>query len=159
VFAAAAHGSMHAAVTSFALTPIGVLPAGFAALRVAAAREGFSFLDRLGESWDGVCYDEDEAASVWGAEISGVLIAIGAQTHDDYDPSPMHRRIRHFYVRPDMRREGVGRALAQQLILDAFELAPRLHVRATHDAARAFWESLGFVHVARDDRSHEMVRG
>jgi ribosomal protein S18 acetylase RimI-like enzyme len=97
-------------------------------------------------------------ASVWGAEIGGVLIAIGAQTHDDYDPSPLHRRMRHFYVRPDMRRAGVGRALAQQLILDAFELAPRLHVRATHDGARAFWEALGFARVAREDRTHEMVR-
>lgn len=143
---------------SFALTPIVSLPAGFAALAVAAEREGYDFLKRLAARWNGGSYDDDELASVWAAEEGGVLIAVGAQTYDEYDPSPLHRRVRHFYVRPDMRREGVGRALAQQLMLEAFELAPRLHVRATHDGSRAFWESLGFVRVAREDRSHEMVR-
>lgn len=144
---------------SFALTRLGGLPAGFGALRVAAEREGFDFLGRLAERWNGAAYQDDELASVWGADIGGVLIAIGAQTHDDYDPSPLHRRIRHFYVRPDMRREGVGRALAQQLILEALDLAPRVHLRATHEVSRAFWDAVGFKRVAgREDRTHELVQ-
>lgn len=143
---------------SFALTPIVSLPAGFAALAVASQREGYDFLKRLAARWNDGAYDDDELASVWAAEEGGVLIAIGAQTYDEYDPCPLHRRLRHFYVRPDMRRSGVGRALAQQLILDAFELAPRLHVRATHEGSHAFWDAMGFVRVTREDRSHEMVR-
>ena len=143
---------------SFALTRIGALPDDFAALREAAEREDFLFLGRLGERWDGVRYDADDLASVWGARVDGALAAIGAQTYDEYDPSPLHRRIRHFYVRPDRRRRGVGRALAQQLIKDAHAIAPRLHLRATHTVSRAFWEAVGFARVDREDRTHALVR-
>ena len=143
---------------SFALTRIGALPDDFAALRVAAEREDFHFLGRLAQRWDGARYDADDLASVWGVRVDGALAAIGAQTYDEYDPSPSHRRIRHFYVRPDRRRSGVGRALAQQLIKDAHAIAPRLHLRATHAASRAFWEAVGFARVDREDRTHELVR-
>jgi GNAT superfamily N-acetyltransferase len=143
---------------SFALTRIGTLPAGFAALRAAAESEGHNFLGRLEDRWNGDRYEDDTLASIWGAEASGALVAIGAQTYDEYDPSPEHRRIRHFYVRPDHRRTGVGYALAQALIADAFAVAPRLHLRATRDAARAFWDAVGFSRVDREDRTHEMLR-
>src|SRR5688572_22144249 len=103
----------------FSLAPIGPLPAPFAALRDASEREEHNFLRRLERRWDGARYDDDALAAVWGAHASGALIAIGAQTHDEYDPSPLHRRIRHFYVREDWRRRGVGQALAQRLIDDA----------------------------------------
>lgn len=143
---------------SLALTRIQALPDDFAALREAAQREDFHFLGRLAQRWDGARYGEDGRASVWGATIDGALIAIGAQTHDEYDPSPLNRRIRHFYVSHDQRRGGVGRALAQQLIADAHAIAPRLHLRATHPVSRAFWEAVGFARVDREDRTHELVR-
>src|SRR5262245_53548609 len=113
---------------SFVLTRIGALPDDFAALREAAEREDFHFLGRLAERWDGARYDGDELTSLWGARADAALVAIGAQTHDEYDPSPLHRRMRHFYVRPEQRRGGIGRAVAQQLITDAHALAPRLHL-------------------------------
>lgn len=71
---------------SFALTPILSLPAGFAALAVASEREGYDFLKRLAARWQDGAYDDDELASVWAGEEGGVLIAIGAQTYDEYDP-------------------------------------------------------------------------
>lgn len=144
---------------SFALTKIGPMPADFAALREAAEREGYRFLQRLGDRWDGERYRDDELATVWGAVEDGALIAIGAQTYDEYDPSPLHRRIRHFYVRPDHRRGGVGRAVAMQLIADAHVLAPLLHLRATHALSMAFWDNVGFARVAgREDRTHALMR-
>jgi GNAT superfamily N-acetyltransferase len=143
---------------SVALTRIQALPDDFAALNAAARREGFDFLGRLAQRWDGARYGEDDRASVWGATIDGALIAIGAQTHDEYAASPHNRRIRHFYVSPDQRRGGVGRALAQQLIADAHAIAPRLHLRATHAASRAFWDAVGFTRVDREDRTHELIR-
>jgi GNAT superfamily N-acetyltransferase len=66
--------------------------------------------------------------------------------------------MRHFYVRPDRRRGGIGRALAQQLIRDAHAIAPRLHLRATHAVSRLFWEAVGFAPVERRDRTHELIR-
>jgi GNAT superfamily N-acetyltransferase len=102
---------------------------------------------------------DDALATVWGAFAEGALIAIGAQTYDEYDPSPQHRRIRHFYVRPDHRRGGVGRALAVKLIEDAHAIAPLLRLRAMRVHSVAFWESVGFTRVeGREDRTHEMNR-
>lgn len=142
-----------------ALTKIGALPASFTALRDAAELEGYAFVRRLGDRWDGVRYQDDVLATVWGAFEDDALIAIAAQTFDEYDPSPLHRRIRHFYVRPDRRRGGVGRALAAQLIADAHALAPLLHLRATHPLSMAFWDSIGFSRVEqREDRTHALVR-
>lgn len=135
------------------------MPNSFVALREAAEREGYDFLRRLGDRWDGERYLNDDLATVWGVLANGELVAIGAQTYDEYDPSPLHRRIRHFYVRPDRRRDGVGRALAQCLIADAHMRAPLLHLRATHALSMAFWDSVGFARVVgREDRTHLLVR-
>ena len=130
----------------------------FEGLRTTAKAEGYDFLDRLGARWDGNAYVDDHDASVFGVFHAGDLVAIGAQTVDEYEPHPDHRRIRHFYVRPDMRRAGVGRALAGALIQQALSLAPRLHLRATHDLSRSFWDAMGFARVDHPTRSHELVR-
>ena len=135
-----------------------MLPESFEVLAEAARAEGYSFLDRLNARWHDDAYLDDADASLFGAFDVGDLIAIGAQTFDEYDPSPDHRRIRHFYVHPDVRRTGVGRALASALIQQAFQLAPLLHLRATHDQSRAFWDVMGFERVDRPDRSHRLVR-
>ncbi len=143
---------------SFALTKIGPMPASFGTLCEAAEREGYEFVRRLGDRWDGERYRDDEFATVWGGAEDGTLIAIGAQTYDEYDPSPLHRRVRHFYVRPDWRRGGVGRAVAAKLIADAHALAPLLHLRATHPLSMAFWDGIGFARVeGREDRTHVLL--
>lgn len=159
VSAAAAEGLCCRPIMSFAPTKIGAMPASFAALRETAEGEGYEFLRRLGDRWNSDRYRDDKLATVWGAVEDGALIAIGAQTYDEYDPSPLHRRIRHFYVRPDRRRGGVGRAVAMQLITDAHALAPLLHLRATHALSTAFWDSVGFARVeSREDRTHVLMR-
>lgn len=134
------------------------LPAAFAPLRAQAEAEGFHFLDRLAQRWRNGAYDGDARASVRAVFDGDALIAVGAQTEDEYDPHPEHRRIRHFYVAPTYRRHGVGRRLAQSLTNDAFALAPRLHLRATHVLSVAFWDAMGFERVARPDRTHAKVR-
>ena len=134
------------------------LPESFAALNACAKAEGYNFLDRLAKNWQGGAYLGDADASVFGVFGMENLVAIGAQTADEYDPSPDHRRLRHFYVHPDARRNGVGRALAGALIQEAFQRAPYLHLRATHDLSRAFWDAMGFERVDRPDRSHRLER-
>lgn len=134
------------------------LPESFIALEAAARGEGYDFLARLARNWRDGAYLGDADASVFGVYGEGELVAIGAQTADEYDPSPDHRRLRHFYVHPEARRRGVGTTLAGTLIQEAFQLAPLLHLRATHDLSRAFWDSLGFERVDRPDRSHRLVR-
>ena len=134
------------------------LPAAFEPLRAAASAEGFGFLDRLGVRWRAGAYGGDARAGVLGAWVGDELAAIGAQTPEEYDPHPTHRRLRHFYVAPQWRRSGVGRALASALTAEAFALAPRLHLRATHAGSVAFWDALGFARVLHPNRTHEKVR-
>jgi predicted acetyltransferase len=143
---------------SFELRRLGPLPADFPALAEAARQEGFDFVHRLGARWDGARYMDDALATVCGEFAGDKLIAIGAQTHDEYDPSPLHRRIRHFYVCAYHRRSGIGRALAWKLIEDAHAIAPVLHVRATRVHSAAFWDSVGFSRVdGREDRTHVLT--
>lgn len=134
------------------------LPPDFAALRAQATAEGFAFLNRLNEHWRGGAYGGDSGAGLFAAFDDAALVAIGAHTPDYYDPSPTHRRIRHFYVAPRARCQGVGRALANAIMQDALAQAPRLHLRAAHDASTAFWDAMGFSRVARADRTHEKCR-
>ena len=134
------------------------LPPEFERLREAARTEGYGFLDRLHARWRNSAYDADDQASVVGVQSEDRLVAIGAQTYDEYDPHPEHRRIRHFYVLPEARRHGAGRLLAGELTKHAFERAPRLHLRATHSLSTAFWDAMGFERVARADRTHEKLR-
>ena len=133
------------------------LPAAFEPLRAAASAEGFGFLDRLALRWRAGAYDRDVRACVLGAWIGDEFVAVGAQTVDEYDPHPAHRRLRHFYVAPQQRRSGVGRALASALTAEAFAVAPRLHLRATHAVSMAFWDALGFARVSHLSRTHEKV--
>jgi GNAT superfamily N-acetyltransferase len=134
------------------------LPDGFAGLASTARAEGYNFLDRLHARWKRGAYGEDDDATVFAVFGDDRPIAIGAQTFDEYDPSPDHRRIRHFYVHPEARRIGVGRTLAGALIQEAFQIAPLLHLRATHALSTAFWDAMGFERVDRPDRSHRLVR-
>lgn len=134
------------------------LPPHFERLRDAARAEGYTFLDRLAARWRNGAYLDDDKASALSVVAGDEALAIGAQTYDEYDPHPDHRRIRHFYVLPYARRHGVGRLLADALTAQAFSVAPRLHLRATHALSIAFWDAMGFARVDRTDRSHEKVR-
>lgn len=142
---------------SVSVARLHVLPPDFGCLRDAAHAEGYQFLDRLAARWRNGAYDNDDQTSVLAVVSDKQTLAIGAQTYDEYDPDPEHRRIRHFYVLPDARRRGVGRLLANALTQSAFAVAPRLHLRATHALSMAFWDAMAFTRVARTDRSHEKV--
>lgn len=143
---------------SVVISRVRALPPSFQKLREASVAEEFQFLNRLEERWREERYDDDALATIRMAFDGDEALAIGAQTYDEYDPAPRHRRMRHFYVLPCARRIGVGRQLAQALIVDAFERAPRLRLRATHASSTAFWEMMGFARIDADRSTHEMRR-
>ena len=58
----------------------------------------------------------------------------------------------HLYLRPDVRRQGIGTLLLDQVRRAAPE-GLRLYVFARNTAARAFYEKHGFVVVAEGDGS------
>ncbi|WP_186416965.1 GNAT family N-acetyltransferase [Bosea sp. CS1GBMeth4] len=136
------------------------LPGDLSALQEEAAAEGYRFVEGVLEEWDAGRYaGTDERSALFAAYRNGALAAVGAVTPDPYDPAPDLLRIRHVYVRPGCRREGVGRVLAGALIQQGLALAPRLSLNAADAGAAAFWEAMGF----RPDsggtrRSHLLAR-
>lgn len=121
------------------------LPDDLPALQDEAAAEGYRFVEGILEEWDAGRYaGEDERNTLLAVYREGVLAAIGAVTPDPYDPAPNLLRIRHVYVRPGNRREGVGRVFASALIQQGLALAPRLSLNAADAGASAFWEAMGF---------------
>ena len=137
--------------TSLQIVRLGeALPDDLPALQDEAAAEGYRFVEGILEEWDAGRYaGEDERNTLLAVYREGVLAAIGAVAPDPYDPAPDLLRIRHVYVRPGNRREGVGRVLASALIQQGLALAPRLSLNAADAGASAFWEAMGF----RPDRS------
>lgn len=136
------------------------LPDDLPALQDEAAAEGYRFVEGILEEWDAGRYTgADERNTLLAVYREGVLAAIGAVTPDPYDPAPDLLRIRHVYVRPGNRREGVGRVLAGALIQQGLALAPRLSLNAADAGASAFWEAMGF-RPDRDGtrRSHLLER-
>jgi GNAT superfamily N-acetyltransferase len=133
----------------------GEAPDAFGALRARAGAEGYGFLDRLADRWRVGAYQGDGASTLIGVLDSAKLIAIGAQTRDEYEPLRCQRRIRHFYVDADWRRAGVGRMLADALIADGLARAPLLTLRATI-GSMAFWDAMGFGPVTHPTRTHEL---
>lgn len=121
------------------------LPDDLHLLQDEAAAEGYRFVEGILEEWDAGHYQaDDERNTLLVVYREGVLAAIGAVTPDPYDPAPDLLRLRHVYVRPEYRREGVGRALASALIQQGLALAPRLSLNAADAGASAFWEAMGF---------------
>ena len=136
------------------------LPIDLPALQDEAAAEGYRFVEGILEEWDAGRYaGEDERNTLLAVYREGVLAAIGAVTPDPYDPAPDLLRIRHVYVRPGNRREGVGRVLASALIQQGLALAPRLSLNAADAGASAFWEAMGFrPDSSGTRRSHLLTR-
>lgn len=135
-------------------------PIGFETLREEALAEGYGFIDRLAGELAGGLYAGDAGLPVMLAAFrEGDLAAIGGLTPDPYDPAADIARVRHVYVRPAMRREGVGRWLTSALIQQGLAVAARLTLRAADARSAAFWESQDFV---RDpggiERTHLLTR-
>ena len=135
-------------------------PIGFETLHEEAAAEGYGFIDRLAAELAGGLYAGDADLPVMLAAFKeGDFAAIGGLTRDPYDSAPDLARVRHVYVRPAMRREGVGRWLSSALIQQGLAVAGRLTLRAADARSAAFWESQGF---ARDpggtERTHLLTR-
>lgn len=136
------------------------LPGDFPALQAEAVAEGYRFVEALLAEWNAGRYQAGEAGSaLFAAYRDGALMAVGAVTPDPYDPAPDLLRIRHVYVRPAGRREGIGRLLAGALVQQGLASAPRLSLNAADSGAAAFWEAMGF----RPDssgirRSHLLTR-
>lgn len=129
------------------------LPQEIADLENEARREGHLHITRLIGDWSvGVVRFEGDGERLLGAYVAEGLAGIGGMTIEPAMSGAL--RMRRFYIRPAMRRRGIGRILALSLLDHARPCCSIVTVHAGNDAAAEFWESLGFQPRERDRYSH-----
>lgn len=135
------------------------LPDGFDDLVAEASGEGLRDMALLADGWapkaqaDGARF-QDDGEAILAAFLVGALAGIGALSVQPAASEPA-RRLRHFYVRPAMRRRGVATALASALIHEGFDSVGLLTVNAAASpTAGPFWEAQGFVPDATGPWTH-----
>ena len=132
------------------------LPAGIDALVAESEAEGFAFLTRLVREWQSGANRFDAPGEVLlVASVEGQLAGVCGLNVDPFAGQPHVGRIRHLYVRPPLRRHGVGEALLRAAVEHAAGHGFReIRLRtSTSDAAR-FYERRGFVSSELPSATH-----
>lgn len=130
----------------------------FMALMEESRREGFWMLVRLHDGWTSRCNQfRKRGEALFGAWSGDELVGVCGLNVDPYFPGPGQGRVRHLYVRPASRRDGVGRQLVGAVIERASRYFSVLNLRAPAEAF-AFYEALGFLRVEQAEfLTHRMV--
>jgi len=87
------------------------LPDDIAALLGASLAEGHNLVKRLVDEWnDGTNRFDRPGEIALQARLGTKLVGVGGLNRDPYMDDPGVGRIRHLYVSPHARRQGVGRS-------------------------------------------------
>lgn len=136
------------------------LPAAAASLVAAAEQEGFGFMTRLAAEWQSGANRFDRPGELLlGASTLSGLVALGGLNRDPYASAPGIGRLRHLYVLPGLRRQGIAAALVQSLIAAAAAPGSGFHslrLRCDTPAAAAFYARLGFAPVDDAAATHSL---
>ncbi len=135
------------------------MPEGLAALAEDALREGVRNVSMLISRW----VDGSETYQLPGENLlvaidptDASVVGVGGLSVCPDVPGAL--RVRRFYVAHDWRRRGVARALAEQIMADGARSTELLTCNAAaSDAARPFWESMGFVPSTVAGITHEKL--
>lgn len=125
----------------------------FHSLLTESVAEGYKFVARLCDEWisgDNRFAGPGEALFV-AQNLTG-LVGVCGLNRDPYVDDPSIGRVRHLYVLPAFRRQGVGRALVRG-VMDAASLHFRSLRLRTTPAADSFYRALGFQRVTSADES------
>ncbi|TAU45467.1 N-acetyltransferase (plasmid) [Rhizobium leguminosarum] len=134
------------------------LPDHFCQFLVEAAAEGFDTMSVLQDEWrDGSNRFERPGEILALATIRDEIAGIGGITQDFVDPSWL--RMRRFYVRPTYRRRGVGRRIALYVLEHAEPFERQIALYADGPEAEAFWPTLRFDPIERENTTHVFRRG
>ena len=132
-------------------------PRPFAQLRACAAAEGQRIIARLDDEWtSGRLRFDREGEILLGAFEGEALVGTGGISRDPYGPQPGLGRVRHLYVRPELRRRGIGTQLMVALIAHARGHFAALRLRS-QPAAAGLYERLGFVAAEAPEQTHRLT--
>lgn len=133
----------------------GRLPGSFHSLLDAASNEGVRNMNLLTEGWlSGEQRFDTGGAALFGAFDGSCLVGIGGITAEPGLAEPA-MRMRRFYVRPDWRRRGVARCLADAAMAHGLARVSVLTCNARATAlAGPFWEAMGFAPVEAEGMTH-----
>lgn len=116
----------------------------------ASLAEGYTFIQKLWDEYDtGAITFREKGAGLLGITDETQLIGIGGVHADPYLQMPTIGRIRHVYVLPAHRRQGIGRQLVEGLIAHAAHQFTILTLRTQTEQGRDFYRVLGFSEEPR----------
>jgi len=128
---------------------------GFDELRADARTEGYRFIDRLADDWEsGANRFDAPGETLCGCAENGLLVAVGGLNRDPFADGADTGRIRRVYVRPNFRRQGIGRALVAALIDQGRGRFQILRLRTDNAGAARLYEQLGFEPVEEERVTH-----
>ncbi|MBX5163710.1 MULTISPECIES: GNAT family N-acetyltransferase [unclassified Rhizobium] len=129
------------------------LPREIADLESEARQEGHLHISRVIAGWSaGDLRFERDGERLLGAYVGKALAGIGGLTIEPTLSGAL--RMRRFYIRPEIRRHGIGRMLALALLDHARAFCSIVTVHAGNADAAKFWQALGFQLYERDGDTH-----
>lgn len=117
-------------------------------------QEGFHFLQRLKDEWlSGANRFSGRGEALFGMFDGERLLAVGGINRQ----SDACGRLRHFYVRKDARREGLGRMLLQHILRFASAHYARVSLRTDTLIADQFYLAVGFSRLSPGNSSTHII--
>ncbi len=125
------------------------------ALLESAAAEHHTFVKRTSDEWQSGAnrFDRDGEA-FFLATVDGEPVGMCGLNVDPFTPDPAVGRIRHLYVAPGHRRQGVGSRLVASCLELAIGRFHRVRLRTFDPDAGAFYERMGFSRTTEADATH-----
>lgn len=121
--------------------------------------EGFEFIERLIQEYqNGVNRFDKSGEALFTIHDNQTLIAIGGINQDPYLPDTATGRIRHIYVLPAYRRQGIGKLLMSALITHAKGNFQALTLRTFTPQADQFYRHLGFKPEIQSEFATHILR-
>jgi GNAT superfamily N-acetyltransferase len=115
--------------------------------------EGFRSLRRLQDDWlSGANRFDREGEAFFGFFSEAALVGVGGINRH----TSTCGRLRRFYVSRDWRRKGIGRNLAEHILLFSAQFYEEVVLHTKSAAADAFYRALGF---SRIPQSNELTIG
>jgi GNAT superfamily N-acetyltransferase len=103
-------------------------------------------------------FDRPGEALYVARDTTGRIVGICGLNIDPYLEDPTVGRVRHLYVLPSHRRQGIARALVDAVITAARGRFCLLRIRTRNPAADALYCSAEFAVVKRDEyATHQMA--